>query len=766
MRTIGGGAWKHIQVYFSSPTAYIVGLIFLALSGYFFARDVGDPLPEASLNDFFQGATIILMLLAPTLAVRLLADEQKWGTIGSPLTSAGNWELLASKYLAGMVIIVATLAITLYYTILLFVYGSPDPGLIYGGYTGLILYGGAALAVGVLCSTLTSNRFVAEALALALLLLLWFADIIAGSLGGTAFTVIEGFSIKSHFNDFSRGLIDSKHIVYYLSLIVFALLLSVRPWNRVRGVAAAITVVALTGIIVGINFATFEYDGKVDVTATNQAGLHHTTKELLRDLKEPVQATAFYLEDVKYKKYEAADQEKSSRRFMVNKTFEDFEDIRSSKFRFRFVDPELEPETAHQYFGALPPAFVNGSIVIEGLDSGLTQVIKPLNVGHFRLEQDLTSSILEVSGQEQKTIYFLTGHGERDIRTADVDQNTDSEGYDSIRLGLEGNNYDVRTLSWDRLDEGVSVPDGPPEGCPVDDEECLPGAALLVIAGPAEDFPLPHSQALDLYLRGKKVDEQGVVVDRRESARLILLVEPDAPSSFLNFLFVWGVTVRPGYIRDLQSSVSSLPRTLELQIVGPMDVPEDIRQSIDPDTLDVLMGIISPRGESLGLTRMPDATPISIRSVPNRVFAPIAVTSRNSYLIDDLERTEPVMGGEGSDPRGPFSPVWYVEAVGPVGAPALTSLPGRNEIASMVVFGDSDFIANVNIDAGSGADFFLNSVNYLLNDYTLVSIRPNTVEFRELQLSSSAYDFVRFSSWLLMPVLLALMAGFAWRVRR
>ena len=761
MRTVGAAAWKHIQVYFSSPTAYIIGIIFLALSGFFFARDLADPLPEASLSDFFQGATILLILFASTLAVRLLAEEQKPGTAGLLLNSPiGKWQLIASNYLAGMAIVVATLAFTLYFTILLFVYGNPDPGPIYAGYLGLILYGGAALAVGMLCSSLSSNRAVAEGLALAILLLLWFADIIAGSIGGTAFTVIEGFSIKSHFDDFALGLINSEHIVYYLSLIVFSLVMSILVRNRALGVPAAIMIVALIGIIVGINFASFEYADDIDVAANNQAGLHRTTKELLKDLKEPVRATAFYLED------ENSNQELSARRFMVKQTFEEFEAIRSSKFSYSFVDPKQEPETARQYFGALPPRFVNGSIVVEGRDSGLTRVIKPLNVGHFRLEQDLHSSILEVSGQQQKTIYFLDGHGERDIQTAALGQDPDDGGYDRIRLGLEGDNYDVRTLSWDLLDEGVSVPDGPPAGCSGDDEECLPGAALLVIAGPAEDFPLPHSKALDLYLRGKKVGEQGDMVDRREAARLILLVEPDAPSAFLNFLFVWGVTVRPGYIRDLQSSVSSLPRTLELQIVGPLDVPEDIQLSIDPNTLDVLIGIISPKGESLGLTRMPVATPISIRNVPNRVFAPIVVTSRNSYLIDDLERTEPVMGGADSDTRGPFSPAWYVEAVGPVGAPALTGLPGRNEIASMVVFGDSDFIANVNIDSGSGADFFLNSVNYLLGDYSLVSIRPKTVEFREIDLSSSAYDFVRFSSWLLMPVVLALVVGFVWRVRR
>ena len=229
MRTAQAVAWKEIQVYFSSPTAYIVGLIFLALSGFFFAQDLGDPFPEASLSGFFQGATIILILLAPILSMRLLAEEQKLGTIELLLTSpVKDWEVILGKYLASLTFLLVSLALTLYYTILLFVYASPDPGPIYAGYLGLVLYGGAALALGLLCSSLTSNQIVAAVVAIGILLALFFADLAWGSIGGTAATVIGELSIKSHFDDFSRGVIDTKHVVYFLSFIAFCLFLSIR----------------------------------------------------------------------------------------------------------------------------------------------------------------------------------------------------------------------------------------------------------------------------------------------------------------------------------------------------------------------------------------------------------------------------------------------------------------------------------------------------------------------------------------------------------
>jgi len=235
MRTAQAVAWKEIQIYFSSPTAYIVGMMFLALSGFFFARDLNDPFPQASLVNFFDGATIIFILIAPALTMRLMAEEQKLGTIELLLTSpVRDWEVIIGKYVASFVFLIATVSLTLYYTILLYVFASPDPGPIYAGYLGLALYGGAALAIGLLCSTLTSNQIVAAVVAMGILLVMFFADLAADNIGGTASTIISEISIRSHFEDFDRGIIDTKHVVYYLSVIAFFLFMSVRALESRR----------------------------------------------------------------------------------------------------------------------------------------------------------------------------------------------------------------------------------------------------------------------------------------------------------------------------------------------------------------------------------------------------------------------------------------------------------------------------------------------------------------------------------------------------
>ncbi len=243
MRTVRAVAWKEIQIFFLSPTAYIVGLIFLFLTGVLFVWNLGDPFPEASLRTFFLGppgfittGTILVMsLLAPVLTMRMIAEEQKLGTIELLLTSpVRDWEIIIGKYLASLVFFLFLLAMTGFYVILLFVYASPDAGPIYAGYLGLALYGAAALAVGLLTSTLTNNQIVAAVVAVGILLALFYADQAFEAVGGVAGEIFAEIGMTTHFYDFARGVIDTKHIVYYISVIAFFLFLSVRALESRR----------------------------------------------------------------------------------------------------------------------------------------------------------------------------------------------------------------------------------------------------------------------------------------------------------------------------------------------------------------------------------------------------------------------------------------------------------------------------------------------------------------------------------------------------
>jgi ABC-type uncharacterized transport system involved in gliding motility auxiliary subunit len=268
-----------------------------------------------------------------------------------------------------------------------------------------------------------------------------------------------------------------------------------------------------------------------------------------------------------------------------------------------------------------------------------------------------------------------------------------------------------------------------------------------VVAGPKVELPEAHARALDLYLLGKNPDGS----QRRGAGRLIFLADPDTPASFRDFLARWGVTVAPGYIRDLDRSVPGNPNTIRLQVYNPVAPAE----------------IIRPRGTPLGITFMAGAASLGLTDDGLRNPVPLAITSPNSYLIKDIDRTEPITdAGDRSDLKGAFSPVIYMQALGPVGAPRPTAQPSASDLASLVVFGDSDFLTNNAINRGSGGDFFLNSANYLLGDFSLVSIRPKALVFREFNLDRNEHNFVRFSSWFFLPGLLGLVAAMVWWLRR
>ena len=235
MRTVQAVAWKEIQIYFSNPMAYIVALIFLTVTGIFFVIDLTDPFPEASLSNFFFGATLMLILLAPALTMRLLAEEQKLGTIELLLTSpVRDWEVIVGKYLSSLVFLLSMIGFTLYYPLLLVVFGQPDPGPMYSGYLGLVLYSAAALSIGILTSTLTSNQIIAFIVAAGILLLLYFANTATGGIESVWSTLINEIGMRSHFDDFERGVIDTKHIVYFLSVTAFFLFLSIRALESRR----------------------------------------------------------------------------------------------------------------------------------------------------------------------------------------------------------------------------------------------------------------------------------------------------------------------------------------------------------------------------------------------------------------------------------------------------------------------------------------------------------------------------------------------------
>lgn len=225
---------KEFKSYLASPMAYIVIGIFLVLSGFFFGTSQ-DTYSTTSLSGFLQIGSLLLLLLTAVLTMRLLAEERKLGTIELLLTApVRDSEIILGKFFGSLGVIVVMLILTLYYPILLKVFGDPDIGPMATGYLGLFLLSCASLAIGIFASSLTSNQIVAAVVAGGILFGLWFLGSAATYLPKALGDVIGYFSLSNYFPDFIRGIIDTRGIIYYLSITVLFLFLAMRSLENSR----------------------------------------------------------------------------------------------------------------------------------------------------------------------------------------------------------------------------------------------------------------------------------------------------------------------------------------------------------------------------------------------------------------------------------------------------------------------------------------------------------------------------------------------------
>ena len=234
MRNTTTIALREFKSYLASPMAYVVTGIFLVLTGFFF-QSSPTTYSETSINGFLAYGSILLLLLASVLTMRLLAEEKKMGTLELLLTApVRDSEVIAGKFLGSLGILTAMLALTFYYPLLLMWFGDPDWGPIATGYLGLFLLGSVSLAVGLFASSLTSNQLVAAVVAGGILCALWFVGMAADLLPEALGEVIGYFSLSHYFPDFMRGVIDTRGIIYYLSITVLFLFLAIRSLESSR----------------------------------------------------------------------------------------------------------------------------------------------------------------------------------------------------------------------------------------------------------------------------------------------------------------------------------------------------------------------------------------------------------------------------------------------------------------------------------------------------------------------------------------------------
>ena len=190
---------------------------------------------QQMIRPLLMNMTVVLLFVLPMITMRTYAEEKRSGTIELLLTSPlTDMQIILGKFVGALTLYATMLLVTLIYVGALFFFGSPEWKPIVTAYIGLLLLGGSFLSMGLLISSLTKNQIVAGMLTFGVFLLLWVIDWIGTFAGPTLEPIVNYLSITQHFDDFAKGVIDTKHVVYYLSFMTFGLFLTAKSVDSER----------------------------------------------------------------------------------------------------------------------------------------------------------------------------------------------------------------------------------------------------------------------------------------------------------------------------------------------------------------------------------------------------------------------------------------------------------------------------------------------------------------------------------------------------
>ena len=244
-------AQKELKSYFASPIAYVIIGFFALVFGYFYvvginiflqmAMQMGMPgqgqvnINTMAIRPLLQNVSVVALFVLPLITMRTYAEEKRSGTIELLLTSPlTDFQIIMGKFLGAVALYALMLAVTLPHMAVLFIYGNPEWKPIVTGYLGLLLMGASFISMGLWISSLTKNQIVAGMITFAMFLLLWTITWAIDSAGPGMQKVLTALSITDHLDDFTKGVIALRHLVYYISFIAFGLFLTAKSVDSER----------------------------------------------------------------------------------------------------------------------------------------------------------------------------------------------------------------------------------------------------------------------------------------------------------------------------------------------------------------------------------------------------------------------------------------------------------------------------------------------------------------------------------------------------
>ncbi|VAX36765.1 Gliding motility-associated ABC transporter permease protein GldF [hydrothermal vent metagenome] len=686
-------AQKELMSYFRSPIAYILLVMMMTVFNIFFFIII-DQNQEASLRDIFKVMEFMFVFLIPLLTMKVFAEEKFTGTMEFLLTTPTQYStIVLGKYLGSLIFFTLIVFLTGSYYFIIEIFGTPDRMAVFSGYAGIWLEGALFLAIGLLASSWTRHQIIAAISSYLILFMLYFAFSFIAYTDGIFEGVVRYISTMSHMENFISGILMSVDVIYYLSGTIFCLFIAIFCIKPEKQLLDFLKIVLAVILLCVVSYFSAQDTRRLDLTKSKHHTLSERTQHVLKNLKQDVKLTTFYnglapkyLEDL----------------------LKEYQRLSDGRIATEIIDPVVNIGYAAQ-FGKVINSGENKVIVQAGQkrkDIDFTE--NPLS------EEKLTNEILRTT-QGERTIYFLTGHGEYTI-----DEGKKDKGLATFKKLLAENNIISKSLMLGTQSEI-------PEDCDV-----------LVIAG-AQNHLLPKEvEVIKKYLaRGG---------DALFLVEHVIVTTPDKPltkeeenkNPSLNVILSdWGVKVANDVVVDLSSHASG--------DVGSPATRNYMAHKAIMQNLDYTF-YVRPRSISL----MPNRS-------PKLKIVPFVLTASEKDSWGETDRTLAVKFNEGVDRAGPV-PIAFV-----IWEPQDVENDKPSD-TRLMVFTDADFISNAYIGHYSNAEMGLNVINWLSElDYE-VFINKKDVSIERLDLTSRQKKQVL---WFLiaMPILIVLV-GFGVNYRR
>ena len=803
---------KELKSFFASLIGYLTIAVFLVLTGLmlwvlrsdFNILDYG----YAGMDGLFLIGPFLYLFLIPAITMRSMAEEKRTGTIEMLMTRPlSDWTIVFAKFLASWTLVLISLLPTLVCYFSVYALGDPvgniDTGSVIGSYIGLLLLGGAFVAIGIFCSSLTNNQIVSFILAalLCAIAYLGFESIYNMGILGDADLFVKRLGLRHHYESISRGVVDSRDVVYFVCVMILFLMatrlvLQSRQWGgwakrrslkRSHWIEMGATLAIVIAVSVISNFLFL----RADLTAERRYTLSKATKLMLKNIDEPV-LFRVYLEGefpADFKRLQSETKEMLNQFRAYNRNIE-----------YEFVDPNHFDSREEQqvFYQKLSQKGIQPTQISTGDGaSRTTQIIIPAADVYYRgretsvqliqnqryvsdadllnnsiqnLEYVLSSAIRALARGEKQSIAFLQGHGELNGGVLYDIQRSLQEYYSLEYVTIDGQ---IQSLTAHHRSASDSAK-----------YEFFNLYDLLIVAKPTQPFSEQDMYILDQYIMyGGKVLwlVDALDADLDSLADRGQMMATRYPLGIDEMLFTYGVRLNPNLLMDMRCR----PIPIQVGLVGEKPqfrfcpwfyFPEIVPLSEHP----IVRNLDLIKSDFVG----------SLDLIENDIRKTVLLTtseytrSKNAPALVDLSEAQQQpdrrLFTASSLPiavllEGEFRSAWRNRLSPEFVSQAAMGFKESSPENKMIVISDGDIIRNRLMEDGAvlplgydyftktqyaNKDFILNAVNYLVGDEGMMASRSRSIKLRKLDVMKireqrSRYQIIN----IVCPLLLLAAAG-------